>query len=81
MADQELPVIGVFPIANTAGICVHAIDGDRVQFSMNRHNPEWTDIVEKPLSTITGEESDDEKWESGFMWGSFFVPFSLVERV
>ena len=81
MADKELPVIGVFPIANTAGICVHAIEGDRVQFSMTGRRPEWTDIVEKPLSMITGDEDDDSKWEPGFMWGSFFVPFSLVERV
>ena len=81
MADKELPIIGVFPLAYSARICVHAIEGGRVRFSMNGHTPEWADVVEKPLSMITGEESDEGKRESGFMWGSFFSPFSELERI
>lgn len=80
---NRLPVIGVFALSNAGGICVHEIDhgGDRVLVSMNGKNPEWLDITEKPLSEITGEENDDDEWESGFMWGSFFIPFSEVERI
>ena len=76
MKQNELPVIGVFPLANTACICVHAIEGERVRFSLNGQNPAWTDIVEKPLSMITGNEDDNENWEPGFLWGTFFIPFS-----
>ena len=81
--DSKLPVIGVFALCNTGGICVHEIDhgSDRVLASMNGKDPEWLDITEKPLSEITGEDKDDDEWESGFMWGSFFVPFSEIERV
>ena len=80
MESNSLPLIGVFPLTNTGGICVHAIEGDRVQVSLNRENPEWLDVIENPLSVISGEKSDDDKWESGFMWGSFFIPFSEIMR-
>ena len=80
---KDLKVIGVFAICNTGGICVHAIDHgeDRVLASTNGKNPEWYPIVEKALSEITGEEKDEETLESGFMFGSFFVPFSEVMKV
>jgi hypothetical protein len=81
--SEELKTIGVFAVCSTGGICVHAIDHaeDKVLASMNGKDPKWYDIVEKPLSEITGEEEDNEIWESGFLFGSFFVPFSEVMRV
>lgn len=76
-------IIGVFPVCNTGGICVHEIDyaGDRVLASMNGENPEWHPIEEKCMAELTGEEKDRDVWEQGFMFGSFFVPFSEVMRV
>lgn len=73
-------VIGVFSMFNTGGICVHAIDyaEDKVLASMNVENPEWCEMTEKPQSEVGGES---EEVESGFMFGSFFVPFSQVMRV
>lgn len=81
--QSEQNIIGVFAVCNTGGICVHEIDHaeDQVLASMNGKNPEWYPIVEKPLSEITGEEKDEETLESGFMFGSFFVPFSEVMKV
>ena len=73
-------MIGVFAVCNTAGICVHAIDHaeDRVLASLNGKDPEWYPIMEKPQSETGG---DSDELESGFMFGSFFVPFSEVMRV
>ena len=73
-------VIGVFAVCNTAGICVHEIDHaeDRVLASMNGIDPEWYPITEKPQSEMGG---DSDEMESGFEFGSFFVPFSEVMRV
>ena len=67
-------VVGVYPLFNTGGICVHAIDDveDEVLASMNGKDPEWCDITEQD---IEGE------MESGFCFGSIFVPFSQVMRV
>ena len=48
--------------------------------SMNGENPEWCPITEQLMSEITGDEKDTEV-ESGFFYGSFFVPFSEVMRV
>lgn len=81
--EMENKVIGVFPVCNTGGICVHAIDygEDKVLASMNGENPEWYDIIEKSLPEITGDEADEDEMESGFLFGSFFVPFSEVMRV
>lgn len=81
--SEELKTIGVFGVCNTGGICVHAIDHteDRVLASMNGENPEWYLIAEKCLAEITGNDDDADKWESGFEFGSFFVPFSEVMRV
>lgn len=81
--QSELKIIGVFAVCNTGGICVHEIDHaeDQVLASMNGKNPEWYPIVEKPLSEITGEEKDEETLESGFMFGSIFVPFSEMMKV
>ena len=69
-------VIGVYPMFNTGGICVHAIDDaeDKVLASVNGENPEWCEMAEQP------QENSDEM-ESGFLFGSFFVPFSGVMRV
>lgn len=80
---EQLKTIGVFAVCNTGGICVHAIDHteDKVLASINGENPEWCDIIETPPSEITGEEKDNDTGESGFLFGSFFVPFSEVMRV
>ena len=43
-------IIGVFPMFNTGGICVHAIDDaeDKVLASVNGENPEWCEMAEQP---------------------------------
>lgn len=76
----ERKVIGVFPVFNTGGIFVHDIDyaEDRVLASINGENPEWCRVTEKPQSEMGG---DSDELESGFLLGSFFVPFSEVMRV
>lgn len=73
-------VIGVYPMFNTGGICVHAIDEaeERVLASINGKDPEWYKMEERPQSENGG---DSEELESGFLFGSFFVPFSQVMRV
>ena len=40
-------IIGVFPMFNTGGICVHAIDDaeDKVLASVNGENPEWCEML------------------------------------
>ena len=69
-------IIGVFPMFNTGSICVHAIDDaeDKVLASVNGKNPEWCEMAEQP-------QEDGDEMESGFKFGSFFVPFSEVMRV
>ncbi len=81
--EKGLETIGVFAVCNTGGICVHAVDHgeEKVLASMNGKNPQWYAMAEKPLTEITGEEKDKDAWETGFMFGSFFVPFSEVMRV
>ena len=71
-------IIGVYPMFNTGGICVHAIDDaeDKVLASVNGENPEWCEMAEKPQP-----EEDGSEMESGFLFGSFFVPFSGVIRM
>ena len=80
MKTVDKKIIGVFPVSNTGSICVHAIDHaeDKVLASINGENPEWCAITEKPQSEM-GVQSDE--LELGFMFGSFFVPFSEVMRV
>lgn len=77
---MENKTIGVFPMFNTGGICVHEIDHaeDKVLASMNGEKPERYPITEKPQSEM-GRDGDE--MESGFLFGSFFVPFSEVMRV
>jgi len=41
---------------------------------MNGENPEWCEMTEQP-------QEDGDEMESGFLFGSFFVPFSGVMRV
>jgi len=57
-------------------ICVHAIDDaeDKVLASVNGENPEWCEMAEQP-------QEDGDEMESGFLFGSFFVPFSGVMRM
>lgn len=80
-------VIGVFPLSNTGGLCVHEIDhaDDRVLVSVNGKNPRWHAIKEMPPSKggadkDTDKENDNDV-ELGFWFGSFFIPFSQVMRV
>lgn len=69
-------IIGVYPMFNTGGICVHAIDDaeDKVLASVNGEALEWCEMTEQP-------KEDGGDMESGFLFGSFFVPFSGVMRV
>ena len=69
-------IIGVYPMFNTGGICVHAIDDaeDKVLASVNGENPEWCEMAEQP-------QEDGDEMESGFLFGSFFVAFSGVIRM
>ena len=71
-------IIGVYPMFNTGGICVHAIDDaeEKVLASVNGENPEWCAMAETPQP-----EEDGGEMESGFWFGSFFVPFSGVIRM
>ena len=73
---SELKTIGVYAICNTGGICVHGIDHaeDRVLASITGSDPEWYPMKEQ-------QDEDSGEWESGFVLGSFFVPFSQVMRV
>ena len=73
-APGKLPVIGAYCICNTGSILVHAIDHaeDKVLVSINGNNPIWCDMAEK--------QNDEEGLEPGFVFGSFFVPFSQVMR-
>lgn len=68
-----MDVIGVYTFCNTGSVCVHEMDGDRVLASINGRDPIWCDVTEKM--------NDDDEWESGFVLGSFFIPFSQVMRV
>ena len=75
MKDKR-KTIGVYCVCNTMGICVHEIDccEDRVLASANGQNPQWY-----PMNEQTPEGGEDA--EPGFLFGSFFVPFSEVMRV
>lgn len=69
-------IIGVFPMFNTGGICVHAIDDaeDKVLASVNgetRNGTRWLNIRRKM----------EMRWSRAFLFGSFFVPFSGVMRM
>ena len=70
----KLPVIGAYCISNTGSILVHAIDHaeDKVLASINGNNPIWCGKTEKM--------NDEGETEPGFVFGSFFVPFSMVMR-
>lgn len=63
-------IIGVFPMFNTGGICVHAIDDaeDKVLASVNGENPEWCEMAEQP-------QEDGDEMESGFCSAPFSCPF------
>lgn len=73
---DKVKTIGVYCVCNTMGICVHEIDHceDRVLASANGENPRWC-----PMNEQTPEGGPDA--EPGFLFGSFFVPFSEVMRV
>ena len=73
-APWKLPVIGAYCICNTGSILVHAIDqGEgKVLASINGNSPIWCDVA--------GELKENEEVEPGFVFGSFFVPFSQVMR-
>ena len=62
-------IIGVYPMFNTGGICVHAIDDaeDKVLASVNGENPEWCEMAEQP------QEDGDEMELGFFVSAPFFV--------
>lgn len=68
-------VIGVYVLANTGTVLVHAIDfdGERVLASINGGNAEWCGLTE-----AHADSADD--MELGFFLGSIFVPLSEVMR-
>lgn len=73
----EVPEIaGVYTVSNNLAICVHEINytDDQVLASGNGENPAWYPMTEQH------NENTDE-WEQGFVFGSFFVPFSQVMLV
>ena len=74
--EDKIETIGVYCVCNTMGICVHEIDycEDRVLASANGENPQWC-----PMNEQTPEGGEEA--EPGFLFGSFFVPFSEVMRV
>ncbi|MFR2882012.1 MAG: hypothetical protein ACLTC8_14285 [Lachnospiraceae bacterium] len=65
-------IIGVYPMFNTGGICVHAIDDaeEKVLASVNGENPEWCEMAEKPRP-----EEDGGEMESGFCSAPFSCRF------
>lgn len=73
---DKIETIGVYCVCNTMGICVHEIDycEDRVLVSANGENLQWC-----PMNEQTPEGGKEA--EPGFLFSSFFVPFSEVMRV
>lgn len=73
---DKIETIGVYCVCNTMGICVYEIDycEDRVLASANGENLQWC-----PMNEQTPEGG--KAAEPGFLFGSFFVPFSEVMRV
>ena len=65
-------------VSTPSALRAHAIDHteDKVLASVNGENPEWCEMAEKPQP-----EEDGSEMESGFLFGSFFVPFSGVMRM
>ena len=61
-------VIGVYPLFNTGGICVHAIDHaeDKVLASVNGENPEWCEMAEKPQPEEDGSEMESALFSCRF---------------
>lgn len=66
--EWELPVIGSYCLCNTAAVCVHVLEDDRVLASINCTDPQWCKI----------EERDGGP---GFMLGPIYVPFDEVMRI
>ena len=73
---DKIETIGVYCVCNTMGICVHEIDycEDRVLASANGENLQWCPMNEQ-------KKKKKKEAEPGFLFGSFFVPFSEVMRV
>ena len=67
--------IGVYTVSNTIAVSVYEIDyvDDRVLVSDNNKKPKWCPIVDR--------ENEEGEYESGFMLGRMFIPFSEVMRV
>lgn len=68
-------VIGVYTVSNAIAVSVYEIDyvDDRVLVSGNNEKPKWCPIVDR--------ENEEKEYESGFMLGKMFIPFSEVMRV
>lgn len=76
MSASSLPVLGSFCLSNTASVNIHQFDwvDDRVLASLNSQDPQWYFIQEH-------RNPDTDEYETGFYFGSLFVPFSQVLRV
>lgn len=76
MKRHELKAIGTYTFCSTGSVLVHEIEDGKVFASINGKEPHWCDITEE-------FDEDENDWESGFYIypGSFFVPFSQVERI
>ena len=72
---MEKKPIGVYTVSNTIAVSVYEIDyvDDRVLVSDNNTKPKWCPIVDR--------ENEEGEYESGFMLGRMFIPFSEVMRV
>lgn len=72
---MEKKVIGVYTFSNAIAVSVYEIDyvDDRVLVSGNNETPKWCPIVD--------HENEEGEYESGFMLGKMFIPFSDVMRL
>ena len=76
MQSREAPPLPSGDNAGQPAEDEHAIDDaeEKVLASVNGENPEWCEMAEQP-------QEDGDEMESGFVFGSFFVPFSGVIRM
>ena len=75
---NEHSVLGIHCITNCLYILVHEIDDveNRVLASSGRDDKRWCPITEQ-----TENVDENQEPELGFLFGSFFVPFSTVMKV
>ena len=72
VGENGLGVIGLYPLTNIGTIVVHEISEDKVVASLNGGEPE------ECLTELSWERV--EGWQTGFRWGSLFIPFDEIMR-